>query len=183
MGTGSAYHGSLSCPSPVVSELLELFSISAAPSLSFSRSGWERFKTTLKLLTLYIFCPAILLPRIYCNKAFTNTWIFIVLLLIKIKNNLNIHHHESESEWKWKLLSHVRLFTTHGILQARMLEQLAFPFSRVPSQPRNCTGVSCIAGRFFTNWAKERTYPSLWECLNEQCKHIGNVTQHMLSMR
>ena len=34
--------------------------------------------------------------------------------------------------WKWKLLSHVRLFATlvHGILQARILEWAAFPFSR-----------------------------------------------------
>ena len=28
----------------------------------------------------------------------------------------------------------------------------AFPFSRESSQPRNQTGVSCIAGRFFTSW-------------------------------
>ena len=41
----------------------------------------------------------------------------------------------------------------HGILQARILGWVAFPFSRGSSQPRNWTGVSCIAGRFFTNWA------------------------------
>ena len=41
----------------------------------------------------------------------------------------------------------------HGILQARILEWVAFPFSRGSSQPRNQTGVSCIAGRFFTVWA------------------------------
>ena len=35
----------------------------------------------------------------------------------------------------------------------RILEWVAFPFSRGSSQPRNWTGVSCIAGRFFTNWA------------------------------
>ena len=40
-----------------------------------------------------------------------------------------------------------------GILQARILEWLAFPFSRGSSWPRNQTRVSCIAGRFFTNWA------------------------------
>ena len=88
--------------------------------------------------------------------------------------------------------------TVHGILQARVLEWVAFPFSResllqvifptqglnpglphcrwilyqlnhkgsprilewvvypfliISSQPRNQTKVSCIAGRFFTNWA------------------------------
>ena len=44
-----------------------------------------------------------------------------------------------------------RDYTVHGILQTRILEWVAFPFSRGSSQPRNQTGVSCIAGRFFTN--------------------------------
>ena len=35
----------------------------------------------------------------------------------------------------------------------RMLECVAYPFSRGSSQPRNQTRVSCIAGGFFTNWA------------------------------
>ena len=34
-----------------------------------------------------------------------------------------------------------------------ILERVAYPFSRGYSQPRNLTGVSCIAGGFFTNWA------------------------------
>ena len=34
-----------------------------------------------------------------------------------------------------------------------ILKWLAYPFSSGSSQPRNRTGVSCIAGRFFTNWA------------------------------
>ena len=79
-------------------------------------------------------------------------------------------------------------YTIHGILQARILEWVTFPFSRgssgfptqsshivgrLPAEPqgkpkntgvgilsllqsistRNPTRVSCIAGRFFTNWA------------------------------
>ena len=85
-------------------------------------------------------------------------------------------------------------YTVHGILQARILEWVASPFSRESSQPRdwtqvshmqvsslpaepqgqarnigtypfssgssqlrNPTGVSCIAGRFFTNWAIRET--------------------------
>ena len=35
----------------------------------------------------------------------------------------------------------------------RILEWVAFPFSRWSSWPRNRIWVSCIAGRFFTNWA------------------------------
>ena len=41
-------------------------------------------------------------------------------------------------------------YTVHGILQARILEWVAFPFARASSQPRNRPGVSYIAGRFFT---------------------------------
>ena len=91
-------------------------------------------------------------------------------------------------------------YTVHGILQARILESVAFPFSRgslqpqglnpgLPhcrqilyqlslqgsprllewvvfpfssgsSRPRNWTGVSCIVGRFFTNWAIREAPPS-----------------------
>ena len=40
-----------------------------------------------------------------------------------------------------------------GILQARILEWVAFPFSKGSSQPRDRTGGTCIAGGFFTNWA------------------------------
>ena len=35
----------------------------------------------------------------------------------------------------------------------RILEWVAYPFSRASSWPRNQTGVSCIAGRFSTSWA------------------------------
>ena len=43
--------------------------------------------------------------------------------------------------------------SVHRILQARILEWVAISFSRGSSLPRNQTGVSCIAGRFFTSWA------------------------------
>ena len=42
-------------------------------------------------------------------------------------------------------------YTVHGILQARIPEWVAFPFSRGSSQPRDQTQVSRIAGRFFTS--------------------------------
>ena len=40
-----------------------------------------------------------------------------------------------------------------GILQARILEWIAIPFSRGSSQLRDWTQVSHIAGGFFTSWA------------------------------
>ena len=42
--------------------------------------------------------------------------------------------------------------SVHGILQAGILEWVAIAFSRGSSQLRNWTEVSCLAGRFFTNW-------------------------------
>ena len=44
-------------------------------------------------------------------------------------------------------------YKVHGILQARIMERVAFPFSRGSSQPRNQTQVPHIAGRSFTSWA------------------------------
>ena len=38
------------------------------------------------------------------------------------------------------------------ILEARITEWVAFPFSMGSSQPRDQTQVSCITGRFFTSW-------------------------------
>ena len=44
-------------------------------------------------------------------------------------------------------------YTVHGILQARIVEWVAFPFSKGSSQPRDRTQVSHIEGRFFASWA------------------------------
>ena len=41
--------------------------------------------------------------------------------------------------------------SVHGILQARILEWVAMPFSRESSQPRDQTLVSHIGGGFFTS--------------------------------
>ena len=62
---------------------------------------------------------------------------------------------------KWKSLSRVQLFATPwtvilGILQARILEWVAFPFSRVSFQPRDQTQFSHIIGRFFTSLATRK---------------------------
>ena len=46
--------------------------------------------------------------------------------------------------------------SVHGILQARILEWVAIPFSRGSSQLRDRTRI-CIAGRFFTIWATRET--------------------------
>ena len=55
----------------------------------------------------------------------------------------------------------------------RILEGVAYPFSRGSSQPRNQTGVSCIADRFFTSWAtREATQLQEW-VRNSLLKSVG----------
>ena len=51
--------------------------------------------------------------------------------------------------------------SVHGILWVRILEWVAISFSRGSSWPRDRTRVSCVADRFFTNWAigKPRSFP------------------------
>ena len=53
-------------------------------------------------------------------------------------------------------------YTVHGILQARMLEWVAFPF------PRDGTQVFHTAGRFFTNWATREAQKEVEMSLNEK---------------
>ena len=40
----------------------------------------------------------------------------------------------------------------------KILDWVTYPFSTGSSQPRNQTGVSCIASGFFTNWAIREAY-------------------------
>ena len=59
----------------------------------------------------------------------------------------------SDSLWPHELYIY---YSVHGILQVRILEWVAFPFSRGSSQTRNQTQISHIAGRFFTSWATRK---------------------------
>ena len=66
-----------------------------------------------------------------------------------------------------------------GVLQARILEWVPYPFYREFSWPRNPTRVSCIADGFFTIWAtRETQLPSrnlqfLWSyCLLNSCPWV-----------
>ena len=68
-------------------------------------------------------------------------------------------------------LCHPMDCTVHGILQARILDWVAVPFSRGSSQPRHWTQVSRIGGWFFTSWEAQSCHAaaaaakSLQSCL------------------
>ena len=48
----------------------------------------------------------------------------------------------------------------------RILESVAYIFSKESSRPRNLTEVSCIASGFFTNWAIREAQFGYWEGIN-----------------
>ena len=109
----------------------EVFSEGEYNSLTFNRIPVSKVFSTLSSFCL---CFQVLTILCLCLECFQSLYV------------------------KWKSLSHIQLcdpmdYTVHGILQAWILEWVAFPFSRGSSQPSNWTGVSHIAGRFFTNWA------------------------------
>ena len=62
--------------------------------------------------------------------------------------------------------------SVHGIVQARILEWVASPFSKGSSRPRDWTWVSCIAGRFFTVWT---TTEALGSALGQMLLQIQAV--------
>ena len=57
--------------------------------------------------------------------------------------------------------------SVHGILQARVLEWVAVPFSRGSSPPWDLTWISRIAGRFFTNRATREALLLKWRKLKQ----------------
>ena len=66
-------------------------------------------------------------------------------------------------------------YTIHGILQARILEWVAFPFSGGSSQPRGRTQVSCLAGRFFFFFLEGRFFTS-WAPREAQGCGVGSLS-------
>ena len=58
----------------------------------------------------------------------------------------------------------------HGISQSRILEWVAYPFSRRTSWPRNRTRVSCIASGLFTSWAIREAHM--------KCKNVNSTENY-----
>ena len=68
----------------------------------------------------------------------------------------------SNSLWSHRLQPFRLLF--HEILQVRILEWVAIPFSRGSSRPGCWTWVSRVAGRLFTIWATREAHTVLKPC-------------------
>ena len=61
--------------------------------------------------------------------------------------------------------------SVHDILQARILEWVAFPFSKGSSWLRDQTQVSCTAGRVFTNWMGKCVAIIFSQTEQQKCSH------------
>ena len=80
--------------------------------------------------------------------------------------------------------------SVHGILQVRILEWVAIPFSSESSQPRGWTQVSCTAGRLFTisgtkgitKWHQESLLPVLTEAI-KKFKHSCLQDKHSAQLQ
>ena len=86
-----------------------------------------RLLSLIMLLLRFIHVVFISNLFLFIVEFFSNGWIHGIFF---------VHSPTDEWKWKWKSLSCVQLFVTpmdytvHGIFQARMLEWVAFPFSR-----------------------------------------------------
>ena len=66
----------------------------------------------------------------------------------------------------------------------RILEWVAYPFSSESSRPRNWTKVSCIADRFFTNWAiREACHPAYLTYTQSTSCEMEGWMNHKLESR
>ena len=75
----------------------------------------------------------------------------MILSIFSFSNNLSISFMKVKVAQLCLTLCDPMDYTVHGILQARILECVAIPFSRGSSQLRDRTLVSHIAGGLFTS--------------------------------
>ena len=113
---------------------------------------WTEIFTSFSFLTFTVKvvqpCPTLCDPVDYTTHGILQARILGVGSLSLLqgifpikKSNLGLPHYG----WILYQLSHKG--------SPRILGWIAYHFSRGSSQPRNQTGVSCIADGFFTNWA------------------------------
>ena len=167
------------CYPITVSATLSKYSFQVVTALFKRNSWWLPLSPILSLLPLPIFpCSWILWwELIKANCPLKMAW--RVGQAIWVKNFLSMWTlYPFDSIWvlclKWLFgfwcsvpkplscgisagfLTNLKLFwfisLSMGILQARILEWVAIPFSRGSSQPRDWTQVPHIAGRFFIVW-------------------------------
>ena len=112
-----------------------------------NRKCYELRRTEWNELKVAQLCPTLCNTMEYSpwNSPGQNTGMGSLSLLQGIFPIQGSNPGLSHCRWILYHLSHRR--------NPRILEWVAYPFSSRSSQPRSQTGVSCIAGGFFTKWA------------------------------
>ena len=114
--------------------------------------------TVTELLVLNYIClhkihylhHSLMAPMVKYPLAMREAWVWSLGWEDPLEEGLATH--SSIFAWKIPIDRGAWWATVHGILQARILEWVAFPFSKGSSQPRDQTQASRIAGRLFTSW-------------------------------
>ena len=100
-------------------------------------------------------CPKWTFIHVHRKGMFNDGSFSIVhnIIILQTINTVNVQQkvHVAQS---CSTLCDLMGYAVYGILQARILEWIAFPFSRRSSQPRDQTQVSRIADGFFTSWTR-----------------------------
>ena len=133
-----------------------------------------QFSSVLSLSCVRLFATPLIAAR-QASLSITNSWSLLILMSIElvmpsshlilcrpllllppIPPSIRVFSNESTLCMRWPkqscpILCDPMNYRVHGILQARILEWVAFPFSRGSSQPKDRTQVSHITGRFFTS--------------------------------
>ena len=73
--------------------------------------------------------------------------------------------------------------SVHGILQARILEWVAIPFSRVSSWPRDRTWVSCIGRRILYCWATREVLQYSYDFLSHKTVVLEKIFESPLDSK
>ena len=118
-------------------------------------------------------------PHLHTDSSWSTTWLRLAVSWAKwnhsvMSDSFQPHglYRNSPGQNTWvDSLSHLQgIFPTQGLNpgllhcgwilyrlshqgSSSILEWVAYPFSSRSSQPRNWTGVFCIAGKLFTSWA------------------------------
>ena len=97
---------------------------------------------------ILVYILIVSLSWIFFHDPYKHTNVLIATLVcMRSLSKITIKMKDSQS---CPTLCNPMAYTVHGIIQARLLEWVAAPFSRGFSQPRDRTQVSRIAGRVFT---------------------------------
>ena len=118
-------------------------------------SGSSAFsKTSLNIWTRFTYCWSL------AWRILSITWLACEMSAI-----VQLFEHSLALPFFGIVLCDPMDYLVHGILQARILEWVAVPFSRGSFQPRDQTQISHIAGRLFTSSATRDPKTRQWRSL------------------